>query len=518
MCGGNLSIARSKAMQSSGASPTGWSGQSDHLTSAGGVVPGLGAPCDWPLVNHTQVQAAGNWGTDGRFDGLLGINPGAQQLPGSLEAALSGLSGLRGLRTQLPFMAMPPPRQPSIHAPPAPQMMRLGGMPMLQEACTSANMSCDMWLARPMQAPVLAPSSLAGLMRTQMPGVRPCETQWSGSPNADHDMLSSWSSQDPSEVLHLSPNGCTTAAAPAPAERPPTGCDPNAIKLFVGNIPKSLPEGQLHQLLSLVGKVVHLETKRARFTHIAFVWYATREHAEQAILHFKAMRHVLPGLTEGQERPLVVRRAKLRPAKVPLHKQADVAAAAASGGYASLDLELLEAPTLGGQGACEGEDAFAWGDSMNSSVHGSCSGAPSRALSDVLACGVGASLGQARRCFSQDLQHQHHTLALFGTQGRTTASCLFDPSRPLAPIGSKPASTSTPAAAVDPNAEVVVSMPLTPLQLGSVSSHVRQMVATVSGAHVVVLPATRDQPAQVHIRGTAKQCNTAQGMVSSMIG
>lgn len=421
-------------------------------------------------------QAAGNWGTDGRFDGLLGINPGAQPLPGSLEAALSGLSGLGGLRAQLPFMAMPPPRQQSTHAPPAPQMMRkcnrpdvrilqhsawlaqctavsprpiyphsprppplpephalypgLGGMPMLQEACTSANMSCNTRLARPMQAPALAPSSLAGPMRTQMSGVRPCETQWSGSPNADHDMLSSWSSQDPSEVLHLSPDGCTSAAAPAPAERPPAGCDPNAIKLFVGNIPKSLPEGQLHQLLSLVGKVVHLETKRARFTHIAFVWYATREHAEQAILHFKAMRHVLPGLTEGQERPLVVRRAKLRPAKVPLHKQADAAAAAASGGYASLDLALLEAPTLGGEGAGEGDDAFAWGDSMNSSAHGSCSGAPSRALSDVLACGVGASQGQARRCFSQDLQHQHHTLALFGTQGEQART---DSGRRVAP-------------------------------------------------------------------------------------
>lgn len=111
-----------------------------------------------------------------------------------------------------------------------------------------------------------------------------------------------------------------------------------------------------------------------------------------------------------------------------------------------------------------------------------------------------------------------HLLVSPSLSGRTTASCLFDPSRPLAPIGSKPASSSTPAAAVDPNAEVVVSMPLTPLQLGSVSSHVRQMVATVSGAQVVVLPATRDQPAQVHIRGTAKQCNTAKGMVSSMIG
>lgn len=50
----------------------------------------------------------------------------------------------------------------------------------------------------------------------------------------------------------------------------------------------------------------------------AFVWYATRTDAERAILQFN-FRHVLPDPSGDQDRPLVVRRAKMRakPVKQP---------------------------------------------------------------------------------------------------------------------------------------------------------------------------------------------------------
>ena len=43
----------------------------------------------------------------------------------------------------------------------------------------------------------------------------------------------------------------------------------------------------------------------------AFVWYATRQMAERAILQFN-LRHALPDASGMQDRPLVVRRAKAR--------------------------------------------------------------------------------------------------------------------------------------------------------------------------------------------------------------
>lgn len=85
---------------------------------------------------------------------------------------------------------------------------------------------------------------------------------------------------------------------PQDTERPPIGCDPDAIKLFVGNLPKSCTEQQLLQLFESVGKVVELVIVRDKSTQqpkgSAFVWYATRAFAERAILQFN-LRHCLPG-------------------------------------------------------------------------------------------------------------------------------------------------------------------------------------------------------------------------------
>ncbi|GFR41383.1 hypothetical protein Agub_g2066 [Astrephomene gubernaculifera] len=100
-----------------------------------------------------------------------------------------------------------------------------------------------------------------------------------------------------------------------PMETPPPGCAPDAIKLFVGNVPKSCTEEQLLPLFQSVGKVVELVIVHDKVTHeskgSAFVWYATRVDAERAVLQFN-FRHVLPDPSGDQDRPLVVRRAKTR--------------------------------------------------------------------------------------------------------------------------------------------------------------------------------------------------------------
>lgn len=98
-------------------------------------------------------------------------------------------------------------------------------------------------------------------------------------------------------------------------EQPPLGCAPDAIKLFVGNIPKACTEEQLMPFFETIGTVVELVVVRDKGTHeskgSAFVWYSTRIMAERAILQFN-LRHVLPDPTGEQDRPLVVRKAKTR--------------------------------------------------------------------------------------------------------------------------------------------------------------------------------------------------------------
>ncbi|MEW5319542.1 MAG: hypothetical protein WDW38_010687 [Sanguina aurantia] len=100
-----------------------------------------------------------------------------------------------------------------------------------------------------------------------------------------------------------------------PNENPPVGCNPDAIKLFIGNVPKSFTEEQLCPFFETAGQVKELVIIRDKATQeskgSAFVWYATRAQAERAILEFN-LRHVLPDATGQHDRPLVVRRAKSR--------------------------------------------------------------------------------------------------------------------------------------------------------------------------------------------------------------
>lgn len=59
-------------------------------------------------------------------------------------------------------------------------------------------------------------------------------------------------------------------------ETPPAGCNPDAIKLFVGNIPRNYTEDQLRPFFETVGQVVELVIVRDKHTHeskgSAFVW------------------------------------------------------------------------------------------------------------------------------------------------------------------------------------------------------------------------------------------------------
>jgi hypothetical protein len=95
----------------------------------------------------------------------------------------------------------------------------------------------------------------------------------------------------------------------------PAGCAPDAYKLFIGNVPKSISEQQLRPLFEGLGAVMELVVVRDKASHeskgSAFVWYATKAQADGAVaaLH---LRHVIPDPAGETERPLVVRRANTR--------------------------------------------------------------------------------------------------------------------------------------------------------------------------------------------------------------
>jgi hypothetical protein len=92
-------------------------------------------------------------------------------------------------------------------------------------------------------------------------------------------------------------------------EVPPAGCFPDAIKLFVGNLPAGLEESTLRQLLVTAGHVVQLEMHEppagSQTGPSALVWYATRQQAERAILRFN-MNVAMKG-PAGSSGPLIVR-------------------------------------------------------------------------------------------------------------------------------------------------------------------------------------------------------------------
>lgn len=114
------------------------------------------------------------------------------------------------------------------------------------------------------------------------------------------------------------PNTVTTPSQQGNARRldcheiPPLGCQDDAIKLFIGNVPKSITAENLRPLFTSIGTVVELVVVRDKVTDeskgSAFVWYQTRQEAERAISQLH-LRRVLQDPTGEQDRPLVVRRA-----------------------------------------------------------------------------------------------------------------------------------------------------------------------------------------------------------------
>lgn len=111
------------------------------------------------------------------------------------------------------------------------------------------------------------------------------------------------------------PPGLTLADASlgkqvAGPSKPPAGCAPDAVKLFVGNIPKHYTEDQLIPLFESVGTVVELSITRDKVSKTskgsAFLWYSTAHAAEAAIQTFN-MRHSLPEISGREMRPLAVR-------------------------------------------------------------------------------------------------------------------------------------------------------------------------------------------------------------------
>eukprot|EP00798_Chlamydomonas_sp_ICE-L_P012603 gene12603-15829_t len=116
----------------------------------------------------------------------------------------------------------------------------------------------------------------------------------------------------PGEMLHDSGDEVS--------EVPPPGCAADTFKLFVGSIPPSYTEDQLRPIFEAIGPVIELIIVRDKVYHkskgSAFVWYANRALAEQAIQQYN-LRHILTDPNNKQDRPLVVRKAKARPAKGP---------------------------------------------------------------------------------------------------------------------------------------------------------------------------------------------------------
>jgi RNA recognition motif-containing protein len=53
----------------------------------------------------------------------------------------------------------------------------------------------------------------------------------------------------------------------------PPGCEPDAVKLFVGNIPKHLTEQQLRPVFECIGPVVRLSVVSIVLRLIEFIFY-----------------------------------------------------------------------------------------------------------------------------------------------------------------------------------------------------------------------------------------------------
>lgn len=100
---------------------------------------------------------------------------------------------------------------------------------------------------------------------------------------------------------------------PVSYQNVPPGCAPDAIQLFVGNIPTVYDDESLKTFFAQVGQVVNLLLLRHRDSGqpkgSAFVWFRTRQEAMRAMQRFNG-QHALKDPTQKQNRPLQVMPAK----------------------------------------------------------------------------------------------------------------------------------------------------------------------------------------------------------------
>jgi len=309
-------------------------------------------------------------------------------------------------------------------------------------------------------------------------------------------------------------------------ETPPAGCQADAIKLFVGNIPKACTEEQLMPFFETIGKVVELVIVRDKATHeskgSAFVWYATRSQAERAILQFN-LRHVLPDPSGEQDRPLVVRKAKAR-AKVM--------------GAPQMHMHPAMSMLTGGPGMGMPQQAYYTTGPGGKLQAGSISiatgleGLPSQAISMQAGMGGYAQLSNAA---AGGYRMQPVTTAqLVSIQGAPTVqeAGLYEAYGSGAGYAAaapgagamdglgmdymQAAAASQQAGQLEQLGQMALSLPLNQNQLATVNNHLFS-VQTMSGASLHISPGA---PGLFHlvISGGKAQVETAKNLVTTVLG
>lgn len=280
-----------------------------------------------------------------------------------------------------------------------------------------------------------------------------------------------------------------------PLESPPAGCAPDAIKLFVGNIPKSCTEDQLMPFFETIGKVVELVIVRDKSTHeskgSAFVWYGTRAQAERAILQFN-LRHVLPDPSGEQDRPLVVRKAKSKSKNMqPTMPMLAQPQAVQLGQYypkvqqGMLPVHSLEPVQL--QGPLVGVQAY-------------------RNIGHVTTMGL-QPIGGAQLVGIQGAPAVQEA-GLYEAYGGTSADQAL--MEQFVQVQAGPSNT------MDSLSQLAVSIPLNQNQLATVNQHLYSVQA-MSGAQLHVSPGA---PGLFHlvISGVKQQVETARNLLTSVLG
>eukprot|EP00887_Chlorella_sp_A99_P006782 scaffold2.g6782.t1 len=149
-------------------------------------------------------------------------------------------------------------------------------------------------------------------------------------PGMKETMIVKWM-DSPDDFKRRRDSGTPVLAHLVSTETPPPGCDRDALKLHVGNIPTACSVEDIRAVFKPFGRVVQILVARDKATHMptgsAHVWYQKRREAEPAIrkLHgSKALHHELRRRREAEaallQEPLIG--PQLPPQIVPLRTEA----------------------------------------------------------------------------------------------------------------------------------------------------------------------------------------------------